>query len=240
MSAFALQRIGATGAEPVSLADMKAHLSVDASNTADDTLISAMISAARSDAEDLTGKAYATQQWLLAIDWFPTYRVNESAPSRSDFDALGNYNFSSWRWNHSQTIMLPRSPLLSVDSIQYVDLSGTLQTLDPSTYQADLISEPGRVLPAMGAYWPMVSPVANVVQIKFTAGYVSNQTGQGQTVTQNVRPIPPKVIMAIKIRAAAYYANREEFLAGIATAAPDWFERILSSEQTDIFGYVGR
>jgi uncharacterized phiE125 gp8 family phage protein len=234
MSVFALQRIGNTGTEPVSLADMKAQLNVDASFTGDDTLIGSMISAARSDAEDLTGECYATQQWLLALDWFPTYRVNESAPARSDFDALGNYNFSAWRWNHTQTIMLPRGPLLSVDSIQYTDLSGTLQTLDPSAYQADLISDPGRVLPAIGAYWPQVSPVANAVQIKFTAGYESTVTGA------NTRPIRPKVLMAIKLRAAAYYANREEFLAGVPSVNPDWFERILSTEQTQIFGYVGR
>ena len=294
--AFSLKQLSLPAAEPIALADMKAHLSVDPGFTDDDLLIAGMISAARQDAENYLGQALVLSQWLFALDCFPAYRIMDAAPSRSDFDALGNYNFDGWRWLSSQTIALPRSPLVSVDSLQYVDLStGVLTTLNPSLYQVDTISEPGRVLPSVGGYWPATAAAANAVQIKFTAGRLRSvldtftvpaapyavtlsqganfysllsivDSGTGQPVSAglysiaagvvtfnpslaghsiqidyNFVSISPTTLMAIKLRAAAYYANREEFVAGQNTVLPDWFERMLTGVgRSNIFGYVGR
>ena len=224
---FSLKRLTATVTEPVSLSDMKAHLTVDPDFTADDDLINALVSAARQDAEDYLGRSLAVQQWLFAIDGFPRFRLFDSAPSRSDYDALGNYTFAGLRSaNQSQTITLPRPPLVSIDSLQYVDLATTtLTTLDPTAYQVDEISEPARILPALGSTWPQAAAVANAVQITFTAGLAT---------------IPPNTALAIKLRAAAYYSNREEFLSGAQQASDGLFERMLGSQgRTNIFGYVG-
>lgn len=53
---------------PVSLAEAKAHLRVDAAD--DDTLISAMLGAATQMAEQATGRALMPQTWLLSLDGF--------------------------------------------------------------------------------------------------------------------------------------------------------------------------
>ena len=225
---FSLKRLTDQISEPVSLADMKAHLTIDGGFTADDDLLTAMISSARQEAEDYLGRSLAQQQWLFAIDGFPCFRLLDSAPSRSDYDALGNYTFAGLRSaNQSQTITLPRPPLVSVDSVQYVDLvTTTLTTLDPSAYQVDEISQPARILPAIGSTWPQAAPVANAVQITFSAGLAT---------------IPPNTAMAIKLRVAAYYTNREEFLTGAPQQGEGLFERLLGSQgRTHIFGYVGR
>lgn len=222
---YALKSLSTTVTEPVALVDMKAHLNIDPSFTDDDDLISSLISAARQDAEDYLGHSLVAQQWLLALDSFPRYNAIYGAPSRSDYDALGNFTARGIPTD-PQTIRLPRPPLSSVNLVQYVDLTNTLQTLDPSLYQVDTISEPGRLLPAYGSDWPATAPVANAVQITFTGG-----TGS----------IPPNTALAIKLRAANYYANREEFAAGTVPPNDSVFERMLGSQgRTNIFGYVER
>ncbi len=184
--AFPLKLITPPSSEPISVADMKTQLQVDSTFTDDDALIADMISSAREEIEAITGRAIMPQQWLLATDWWPVYRWWDYAPSRSDYDALGNYNFMGWRWNQSQTISIPRPPLISINSVTYVpQAGGAAQAIDLTTIQIDAISEPGRILPAVGSYWPIASPQANSVQITFTAGYVEQST---ETVNSGSNP----------------------------------------------------
>ena len=222
-----LRRTGAPASEPVSLAAMKSHLNVEASFTDDDELIAGMISAAREDAEDYTGRSLVSQQWVFALDSFPVYRVGDTAPVRANFDTVTGHSFGGILWNHSQVIKIPQPPLQAVNAVLYTDLSTNVQlTLAATAYQVDAISEPGRLAPAFGTTWPLVAPVLNAVQIEFTSGYAE---------------VPFRFQQAIKLRAAAYYENREEFLAGVATPIADWFERLLSVDRRNIFGltYAG-
>jgi len=59
-------RTVAPAAEPLLLADVKLHLRVE--HNADDALITALIQAAREQAEDYTGRALITQTWALTDD----------------------------------------------------------------------------------------------------------------------------------------------------------------------------
>lgn len=52
--------------EPVTLEEVKLHLRVDV--TEEDSLISALITAARQKAEEYTKRAFITQSWELALD----------------------------------------------------------------------------------------------------------------------------------------------------------------------------
>lgn len=71
-------------------------------------------------------------------------------------------------------IVLPKPPLSSVTSIQYVDSSGNTQTLDDSKYQADLTGDPGRIMPAFGVgAWPVIRSVFNAVTVTYVAGYAN-------------------------------------------------------------------
>ena len=59
--------------EPVSLADAKAFLRVD--DTAEDGLITTLVSAARLHVESVTGRAMIFQSWRLVLDAWPAERT---------------------------------------------------------------------------------------------------------------------------------------------------------------------
>ena len=136
---MSLKLVTAPTEEPVSLADAKLHLRVD--GTTDDTLITALIVAARKWAEEYTGRQFVTATW----DWF----LDGFCPSFS----------------------VPLPPLQSVTSIKYLDTTGTEQTLASSTYRVDAVSEPGRIALDYGKSWPSTHPVINAVTVRFVAGY---------------------------------------------------------------------
>jgi len=134
-----LKLINAPATEPVTLTEAKAHLRVDGS--ADDTLITALIVAARQAAEQITGRALITQTWDLMLDAF------------------------------EPTIELPMPALQSVTSVKYLDSNGAEQTLASGNYKVDAVSEPGRIIPAYGLDWPATRDEINSVTVRFVAGY---------------------------------------------------------------------
>lgn len=172
---FPLQRVLDPIAEPVSLVDMKNYLRVDIDD--DNDLISGLISAARERAEDLTARCLIRQQWVFSLDRFPTWWGYESGSSYF-FEHHHPRHHSMFR-SDNISIILPRGPVLSVDSITYKDISGTVQTLDPTFYNVDLISQPARIRPLYNGVWPQALFDTNSVTIKFTAGYE-------QTVTETL------------------------------------------------------
>lgn len=129
----------APATEPVTLVEAKLHCKVD--STDDDTLITALIVAARQQAEHRTGRALITQQWEFTLDRFP------------------------------QQIELPRPALVSVQSVKYLDESGVLQTLASTEYQVVISELVGRVVPAYGKAWPSCQVQPDSVVVAYTAGY---------------------------------------------------------------------
>ncbi len=137
---MALIRITAPATEPLDLATAKLHCRVD--GTDEDTLITALIVAAREQAEHETGRALVTQTWELVHDAFP------------------------------EAFVLRRAPIQSVTSLKYLDpATGTELTLDPADYLLDKDSEPGYVVPGYGKTWPYAREVPNAVRLRYVAGY---------------------------------------------------------------------
>ncbi|XLV72723.1 head-tail connector protein [Ralstonia syzygii subsp. celebesensis] len=95
-------------------------------------------------------------------------------------------------------IELPKPRLQSVDYIKYLDVGGVQQTLDPTQYLIDPMSEPGVITPVINTYWPVTQNVMNSVRIGFTTGY-------GDAVD-----VPEGIKSWIKLRVATLYSNREE------------------------------
>lgn len=135
-----LTLITAPAEEPITLADAKVHLRVD--GTEEDALITALIVAARRQAEHLTGRALVTQTWRCTLPAFP-----------------------------ADSLDLPRSPLQSVSSLTYLDPVGASQTLPSADYQAITDEIVGRVLPAYGKSWPACRVAPGSVAVTFVAGY---------------------------------------------------------------------
>lgn len=70
-------------------------------------------------------------------------------------------------------VELRKGPVQSVTSVEYITNS-VLTTWAVSNYETDLISEPARIIPSAGAYWPVTDGgVVNAVKLEWVAGYAS-------------------------------------------------------------------
>jgi uncharacterized phiE125 gp8 family phage protein len=179
--------------EPVSLNEAKAHLRVDI--TDDDTLIGALISAARTHAEMVTQRQFVTATWKLVLDAFPGPSLM-GVPSGMPFSMPAH------------AVQLNKSPVQSVISVNYLDMGGTMQTMPPADYKVDISTEPARITPVFGKIWPVTLPQIGSVEITFTSGYgtLDNSTPPVWVPQQ----VPEGIKAWMKIRMATLYENREE------------------------------
>lgn len=95
------------------------------------------------------------------------------------------------------TIRPRRSPLISVDSVKYVDTNGVTQTLDAAEYDVGTYQEPGRITPAYTKSWPSIRAVINAVILTYQAGYANRAS------------IPTGMKHAVKLMVFHLYENRE-------------------------------
>ena len=112
---MALVLTEAPAAEPVSLAEAKAHLRVDASD--EDTLIASLIVAARMLVERTLGLALLTQSWSYYLD----------------------------AWPQNCCIALPLAPVQAVGAVTVHDAEGGAAVLDAGSYTVDVLSTPARL-----------------------------------------------------------------------------------------------
>lgn len=143
-------------AEPLHLDEAKLHLRVESSVTADDALISSLVTAARQNVEAICGRALISQTLRMTLDGFYMGHGDDCD------DLVG-----------AGTIWLPRSPAAAISSITYTDLDGTQQTLASTVYTLDSMSEPPRLALAWNQTWPSTRNVVNAVAINFIAGYAT-------------------------------------------------------------------
>jgi uncharacterized phiE125 gp8 family phage protein len=138
----------------------------------EDSLINLLITAARSWAEDFTQRALITQTW--------DYKLNAFADEME----------------------IPLPPLQSVTSIKYIDTNGVEQTLAVTEYTVDTAAERGLVRLAYGKSWPAVRAQANVVTIRFVAGYPA------------AADVPGTIKAACLLILGELYARRENAIVG--------------------------
>jgi len=140
---MALTLVTPPAADPVSVADIKAHLKIDGS--LEDPMLLRYLQAAMAHLEGRDGwlnRAFISQTWDWTLDAFPC-----------------------------GALAVPLPPLRSVTSIEYIDTNGLGQTLSPTAYSVDTKSEPGWITPAYGTTFPSALPVYNSVTVRFVAGY---------------------------------------------------------------------
>lgn len=157
--------------EPLLVADLRAHLKVD--DGEEQFLLDAWLTAARQQVEIYTGVALLTQTWLLQLDGFPA----------DDF------------------VTLPRAPVQSIASVQYVDQAGTTQTMSAGDYRLvapeDPVGGEHRLVLGYGKSWPSTRSDINSVSISFIAGFADRKS------------VPPALLAAILLIAGDLYENRE-------------------------------
>lgn len=169
-------------AEPVTLAQAKAQCVVDTGYTADDGYLAALVTASRQYVEKVLQRAIFPRGMQLFLDFFP-YPDSDGTINPNDRHCLYGY---FW---HALAIRLPRPRALSVQSITYIDLSGTLQTFNPALYYLDANSEPGRIVPQPGIYWPYTqSWLPGSVTVSYTAGGYVNTVAAENVIVSATAP----------------------------------------------------
>lgn len=141
---IALVPLTPPAAEPVTLAEAKAHLRVE--DTAEDSYITALIATARVAAESFTARAFLTQSWRLQRDAWP------SDPCRPWID-------------------LPRPPVLGVTEVRVRSADGDATVWDSALYSVDLAAAPGRLYRRPGVLWPLLGRSLAGIEIDYDAGY---------------------------------------------------------------------
>lgn len=127
--------------EPLTVAEAKASPALRIDGAIDDAYIGALITAARQECEQATGRTLITTTWEALLEAFPTAGIR-----------------------------LPWPNVQAITHIKWND-GTTLQTLAPSAYALDATLQPPTVVLAPGNAWPNVASVANAVQVRYTAGF---------------------------------------------------------------------
>jgi len=89
------------------------------------------------------------------------------------------------------------APLVSVETVEYIDPQGAVQLLPSSAYFV-VLNNPSSILPKGDEGWPAMAMRPDAIRVTYVAGYVNQNT------------IPPNVIRAIKQVAADFFENRED------------------------------
>lgn len=177
------------GAEPLTLSDVKYQIPWPQTDTTWDPWLTSAIIAARMFAENKTQKTFITSQILQVLDSFPGGAPG-AVPWGRDFSLPPN------------AILCETAPVQSIESIQYLDMAGNVQTVDPSVYTYDLVSEPARITPVFGQIWPIPRPEIGAVRVTYIAGY-----GTADDVPEGLKAW-------MKMRIGAMFQNREEISVG--------------------------
>ncbi len=108
--------------------------------------------------------SYLDKLFKAAVDLF------ESQTSRSIIETTWALTLPTFP--DSDVIFLPRNPVMSVESITYLDTDGNSQTLSTDTYVAQTTSEPGLITKVYGQSWPTTKLAhPEGVTVSFKAGY---------------------------------------------------------------------
>jgi hypothetical protein len=154
--------------EPVSLAELKEFLRVDAGDTSQDGTIAALATEARGWAEAFTWRRFVQQTWRVQLDFFPGYYAKVTGQPGSSAILSGPALLAGIRF----AIVLFYPPVQSIVAFQYENANGIVTVLNPATdYLQDLQSNPARLTPPFSQMWPVARVVLNAVQIDYTVGY---------------------------------------------------------------------
>ncbi len=142
-----IRRITEPTIEPVSIAEAKAHLRVDADFTDDDLYIQSLISAARYHVETVSDRTLVRSQWQLKFDHFPSWDLE-----------------------------LPRPPIATGQiSVTYVP-SGASAPVAFTNFREDRDSTPAVIRPQWNGTWPTCRGAENDVTVTYWAGYGDSTT----------------------------------------------------------------
>jgi uncharacterized phiE125 gp8 family phage protein len=168
-----LTQVSRTYVEPVSLVEAKQHLKMDGI-TEDDVLITSLISQARMIAERETDRQILSRTWDYQLDEFPRDKLE-----------------------------IPISPILSIDSVKYIDGNGAEQTVPSSVYASYLGETSAHLYLKYNQEWPATRNQTAAVTVRFVTGYSE---------------VPEQMKAAILLLVSDLYDSRSSTVVGSTVA----------------------
>jgi uncharacterized phiE125 gp8 family phage protein len=150
--------------EPLTLAEAKSHLRI--THSSEDDYITSLVQASRLQVERDSWRAIVRGSRVATLTDFPP---------------------------GSDPIYLPSPPLVSVESVVYLDGNGDEQSVEG--FRVDATHEPGLIVPAYGESWPETRAGVGAVTITFTAGYADGE-------------VPEDIQHVIRLKLSELYENR--------------------------------
>lgn len=186
---MSLRLVAEPTTDPVTLEQAKQHLNVDFDDY--DELIAGYIRAAQMAITYNTGHALCPSTWDLVYDGWPTGNTPEGF------------------------IQLPIGPLISVDSVNFVDPTSEMETtLNATEYEIDTLGFHGGVTPVSSG-WPAVMSTLNAVRVRFTAGY------EDTVGSPSVSTVPSSLKQAVLLMVRDMYDFRGTINAAVLTKRPE-------------------
>jgi hypothetical protein len=196
-----LKRLTEPDVEPVTLAELKAHVHVEGED--ENAYLQGLIVAARQYCERRIDRCFIDTQLEMKLDTFP---IGIELPLP----------------------LPPFSPTEGRQEIEVSYLNVTLQSLtvseavpvitsQPGTFLAQRDSTPAVLTPNVNGYWPVTGPIRAAVTVRWWAGY-----GDGG----NKVPVP--IRHAMLMLAGHWYLNREAVTPGSMGTVPYGVDELLS------------
>lgn len=176
--------------EPITRAQAKAWCRVDSDITTHDTVIDLLVKAMRRHAENLTGRVFVPR----------TFQLVESCVHLLNVNGVPRNGFC-----------LPYPPLISVESITYLDTNGDQQTLAASQYNVHTWKEPGFVVEDWDVTWPSFRREPDAWRVNFTAGYSPGSPADEQGYQDS---LPETLKLWMQARISTLFENREQLIVG--------------------------
>ena len=206
-------------ANPVTLAEAKAQLRIDSS--AEDDLISTLITAATRWAEDYTDRTFCHTQWQMRLD---SFYGPVGSPVQFGLKADGNNIEGRQGTVPNLDIELPRPPMVQTGTATAVtitytpDAGASTTTLDAVEYRVDRQATPGVCRPLYGKTWPSHLVDQNSTVVTWYAGYSATGTS-----------VPAPVKAAILLLVAHLWKHREASAEVTLTEVPFGVKTMLST-----------
>jgi uncharacterized phiE125 gp8 family phage protein len=194
-----LSIVTAPAAEPISTATAKEWLRIESGVTADDTLIDALVVAARQHVEEYCQIRLITQTVRQTLDRWPGYRANAIMPNDG--------RISDWKNGEVDYVELIARPVQSITSVTLYDDAGNSDTWASSNYRLSAPGDRSRLVPTDNAAWPSAERRSDAIEIVYVAGF--GNAGSD---------VPDAILKAMKLLVAHWYENREAVVIGTITA----------------------
>ena len=117
-----------------------------------------------------------------------------------------------------EAVNLPLTPIVTINSISYRDVSNVQQTLNASSYWIEPLASTSNVLRFKGTTPSVYEYSSHPITVSVEIGYEETES------------IPPMMIHAVRLLVSQYYDQRENFIVGtsVSTELPNGLKSLLS------------